>query len=72
MIDLEATGPIYKAHKLSRIVTEFITGQICNEVGLNRTTQPYSTKAWARLDVRVIGNCWGLSVSDVPHQNEEN
>ena len=65
MIDLDATGPVYRGHKLSRIIDAFISGQVDADLGL-----PYpkavSTLAWARLDVRVRGNVWGLSVSDVP------
>ena len=65
MIDLDATGPVYRGHKLSRIVGDFNLG-----THYAQSSAPYprtvSTKGWARLDVRVLGNVWGLSVSDVP------
>lgn len=73
MIDLDATGPVYRGHKLSRIVEEYGHGY---DRGLEDydwghdarwlVDRPISTLNWARLDVRVIGNPWGLSVSELP------
>lgn len=68
MIDLVATGPVYRGHKLARIVEEYATGDLrgkCHVPPFGLYAAPTSTKAWARLDVRVIGNPWGLSVSEV-------
>lgn len=68
MIDLDATGPVYRGHKLARIVSEYDTGFIegftyGGNDPVHWSRKPVSTKAWARLDVRVIGNIWGLPVT---------
>lgn len=68
-IDLVAQGPVYRGHKLARIVEEYATGDLrgkCHVPPHGLYAQPVSTKGWARLDIRVIGNVWGLSVSDLP------
>lgn len=65
MIDLEAQGPVYRGHKLSRIVDEYHGGYMGALAGATwNHDKPVSTRAWARLDVRVFGNVWGLSALD--------
>ena len=67
MIDLDATGPVYRGHKLARIVNEHLDGYIAGASG-SPLAGPVTiaTKGWAKLDLRVLGNVWGLSVSDIP------
>lgn len=67
MIDLDATGPVYRGHKLFRIVDEYRDGRTSGALGPFAfwPDAPTSTKGWARLDVRVYGNPWGLSVSEL-------
>lgn len=71
MIDLDATGAVYRGHVLSRIVESFqdgwVEGDYPSTPGWDKPTwiaPPVSTRGWARLDCRVIGNPWGLSVSE--------
>ena len=68
MIDLDATGPVYRGHKLSRIVHEYASGHYHGAWRISPPPTGVSTLGWARLDVRVIGNVWGLSVLDVPQE----
>lgn len=70
MIDLDATGPVYRGHKLARIVNEFDNGYLdglysprVEHLMQWSLLKPVSTKAWSRLDVRVFGNRWGLPVT---------
>lgn len=71
MIDLVAQGPAYRGHKLSRIVNEYQYGadRHAHEafIGspMGQYHPPTSTLGWARLDVRVAGNPWGLPVSEI-------
>lgn len=77
MIDLDATGPAYRGHKLSRIVNEFDNGYLDGLLSPKfehlmqwSLAKPVSTRAWARLDVRVIGNVWGLPVSELDRSRD--
>lgn len=76
MIDLDAQGPVYRGHKLARILNEYRDGlwhgqkqgrdlEVTREV-----PSPVPTKAWARLDVRVFGNRWGLPVSELDRSRD--
>lgn len=73
MIDLVAQGPVYRGHKLARIIDEYANGHIAYQYNITPKTidrlKLISTKGWARLDVRIFGNPWGLSVSDIPAKN---
>lgn len=68
VIDLVAQGPVYRGHKLALIVEGYRDGShgghLFKEEG--RYTTPIRTLGTAQLAVRVIGNPWGLSVSELP------
>lgn len=65
IIDLDATGPLYRGHILAQIIRSHDLGAVSAEQGIGWQGPPESTRGWARLALRVDRNIWGLSVSEL-------
>jgi len=58
---------VFQGHKLAAIVSEFRTGRTWARImGGKHFPHVVDTRRQAALRVRIDGNLWGLSVSELP------